>query len=154
MAPPIDPLKPLWHATAPPLASHPAIVRGIAELPSEVDTIVIGAGVTGFGTTGRANGEVIAGLHMDPDDLASGYGAERGERMVEFCGSGPDRLFDLIARHGIDCDAERGGWIQPTRSKRQLDSLERLAASWARRGAPVRMLDRKGTAARLGRSVY
>src|SRR6185369_13710181 len=106
-----------------------------------VDTIVIGAGVTGLstalhlaeqgaqvvvlerdepgaGTSGRPNGQVIAGLQDSPEALIAAYGSERGERMIEFSGAAPELVFALIARHAIACDAERNGWIQATRSER------------------------------------
>ena len=174
-----DPLSPLWFHTAPPLAKNAIVLAedGTEQDASLADTIVIGAGVTGLstalhlaergarvtvlernepgaGTSGRPNGQVIAGLHLSPDALIAGFGAERGERMMAFTGRGPDLLFDLIARHQIACDAERTGWIQATRSARQLKSLEKIVRSWANRGAPVSMLDRHETARLLGTRVY
>lgn len=175
----IDPLLPLWNRTAPPLVEH-AVIRAERDAllnSSLVDTIVIGAGVTGLstalhlansgaqvmvlerdepgaGTSGRPNGQVIAGLHESPDALIAAYGAEHGERLVEFTGKAPDLVFELIARHGIACDPERSGWVQATRSARQMKSLEKLAGSWATRGAPVRMLDRREIAGLLGTDAY
>lgn len=151
---------------------------GGVDFPSHrMDTIVVGAGVTGLstalhlaergaqvtlferdgpglGSSGRANGQVIAGLQVAPDAVVAAYGDELGERIVDFSGRAPDLLFDLVARHGIDCDAERSGWVQATRWKRGMKSLQALADAWARRGAPVRVLDREETAAVLGTRVY
>lgn len=170
-------LAPLWLRTAPPLAPHPRISRD-ATLPREApDAIVIGAGVTGLsaalhlaqhglrvavlerqepglGSTGRANGQIIAGLQVSPDAIRAAYGDERGERLVEFSGQAPALLFDLVARHRIDCDPQRAGWIQATRATRKLRDLERLAASWAERGAPVRLLGREETARLLGTRAF
>lgn len=172
-------LLPLWHRTAPALVEHASIRMGeapdLAARPA--DTIVIGAGVTGLstalhlaergaqvtvlereepghGTSGCANGQVIAGLQQEPDALIAAYGVEQGERLVDFSGNAPTFLFDLIARLRIACDAERAGWIQATRSTREMKALERLAGVWARRGAAVRMLDRKEIAILFGTSVY
>jgi len=170
-----DPLTPLWHATAPRFVEPVATRNNLSSLA--VDTLVIGAGVTGLstalhlaergarvavlerdgpglGSSGRANGQIIAGLQKDPDALIAAFGTEQGERMVEFAGRAPDLLFELIARHGIACDAERTGWVQATRSAREMKSLERLAASWARRDAPVRMLDRGEITRLLGTDAY
>jgi len=175
----IDSLLPLWQATAAPLPENAAIHGEHRALfdASPIDTIVIGAGVTGLstalhlaehgaqvivlekdqpgaGTSGRPNGQVIAGLHESPEALLAAYGADRGERMIQFSGKAPDLLFDLIARHGIACDAERAGWIQATRSRRQMKALAKLTRSWADRGAPVRLLDRDEVTRLLGTQAY
>ena len=170
-----DPLLPLWFATATPLR---VAAESLPELDlSHADCVVIGAGVTGlsaalhlaeggakvvllereepgFGTSGRANGQIIAGLQKSPDAVLAAHGREVGERMIEFGGAAPAFLFDLIERHGIHCDAERSGWVQATRSEQQLPELHKLAYSWAWRGAPVRMLDRAETASVLGTQAY
>src|SRR5687767_9413902 len=125
MSRPEPPLTPLWLQTA-----APWVAGTEAEADEDaIDTIVVGAGVTGLstalhlaergarvvvlerdgpglGSTGRSNGQVIAGLQKGPDALVAAYGPERGERLVEFCGKAPDLVFELIARHGIECDAE------------------------------------------------
>ena len=176
---PQDPLLPLWQATAKPLAKHAKLrVQSRGGWPDKpVDTIVIGAGVTGLstalhlaeqgakvtllerdtpggGSTGRANGQVIAGLQKTPDEIIAAYGAGRGERMVEFSGKAPDMVFALIKKYGIKCDAERSGWIQATRSAREMKKLEKLAASWESRGAPVQLLSKSETARLLGTDTY
>jgi glycine/D-amino acid oxidase-like deaminating enzyme len=171
-----DPLSPLWLQTAAPLAAD--VFAGEGPDPDTVhDTIVVGAGATGLstalhlaergarvtvlerdgpglGSTGRSNGQVIAGLQKGPETLVAAYGERVGERLVEFCGNAAGFLFDLVARHGIDCDAERAGWVQATRWTRGIKALEALAASWAQRGAPVRMLDRGEVARVLGTDAY
>jgi glycine/D-amino acid oxidase-like deaminating enzyme len=172
----VDSLSPLWLHTAAPLPAHVA-TDAAPDTDSVHDTIVIGAGVTGLstalhlvergarvvvlerdgpglGSTGRSNGQVIAGLQKPPASLLAAYGAAQGERLVEFSGNAPRFLFDLVARHGIDCDAERTGWIQAARSRRGVEAVEKTATSWAQRGAPVRMLDRDGIARLLGTRAY
>ncbi|HVF34167.1 MAG TPA: FAD-binding oxidoreductase [Candidatus Saccharimonadia bacterium] len=175
---PASALLPLWCHTASPLPKHRCIRADELVDPGwRADTIVIGAGVTGLstalhlaergarvavlernqpgeGTTGSANGQVIAGLQQGPDALVAAYGHERGERLVEFAGNAPALLFDLVARYGIACDVERAGWVQAARSSRGVKSLEKLAESWSRRGAPVRMLDRVSVMRLLGTAAY
>lgn len=144
---------------------------------ARLDAIVVGAGVTGLstalhlaerggrvavlersgpgqGTTGASNGQVIAGLQEPPDALLAAYGERQGERLIEFSGGAPERLFELVRRHAIDCDAERTGWIQATRSEREMKSLGEIADAWIRRGAPVRLVDAGETARLLGTGVY
>ena len=172
-------LTPLWHRTAPALSAHAAVRcdEVLERLFQPVDTIVVGAGVTGLssalhlaergarvavlersepgaGSSGRANGQIIAGFQKDPEDILAAFGVDLGERMVAFSGVAPQRLFDLVARHGIDCDAERSGWIQATRHEHQIELLESRVESWAARGAPVRMLDRDEVTRLLGTDAY
>lgn len=167
----IDPSLPksLWAATAcqapatPPLAGE-----------HEADVVVIGGGFTGlsaalhlaeegarvvlleaaepgWGASGRNGGQVICGLKLDPDELVAKYGAERGERLAAFAGGVADLVFDLVARHGIDCQAERSGWIQGVHATSKMYLAERRAEQWARRGArtevlsPQRMAELTGT---------
>jgi len=170
-------LQPLWYRTAPPLPDGAVIRSGHGFDSQVVDVAVVGAGVSGLSTavhlaergvsvtvleraepgaeaSGRANGQVIAGLHESPTALMAAHGHACGERMIAFSGGAPDRLFDLVARHGIACDAERTGWVQASRSARGLKALEEVASAWAARGAPVRMLNRAETAGILGTDVY
>lgn len=172
-------LQPLWHRTAPTLKGAPASNDDVGQALGDgvVDVVVVGAGVTGLstalhlaergarvvllerdtpgmGSTGRSNGQVIAGLQQPPRALLDAYGDAVGERLVAFAGAAPDLLFDLVHRCGIACDARRDGWIQATRHARELDALERVARAWADRGAPVRMLDRAETARLLGTRAY
>jgi glycine/D-amino acid oxidase-like deaminating enzyme len=172
-----DPLCSLWHATARPAAA----AAGDAAEPlaglAGIDVVVVGAGVTGLstalhlaergarvavlerdapgsGSTGRSNGQVIAGFQQSPAALLKAYGERLGERLVQFGGAAPDLLFGLVGRHGIQCDAERAGWVQATRWRRGVEAMHAVVAAWQQRGAPVRMLDRGETAALLGTGAY
>lgn len=163
----------LWSETAPTGPElHPF------EPGSSADVIVVGGGITGlsaalhiagqggqsvsvleaetpgWGTSGQAGGQVIAGLHAAPDDLVATFGDEMGERMLSFVGKAPDLVFQLIERYRIDCNPVRKGWIQTNRSTRGVRALQRHALMWAKRGAPVEMLDRAQTARLVGTQVY
>jgi glycine/D-amino acid oxidase-like deaminating enzyme len=174
-----DPLCSLWQATARPAPVALGAMDAVEPLAAldGVEVVVVGAGVTGLstalhlaergarvvvlerdatggGSTGRSNGQVIAGFQQAPAALLRAYGEDRGERLVQFGGAAPDLLFGLVARHAIECDAERAGWVQATRWRRGVDDLEKVVAAWRQRGAPVRMLDRGETAALLGTDAY
>jgi glycine/D-amino acid oxidase-like deaminating enzyme len=162
----------LWTATAADLPDCPPL-RGRAR----ADVAVVGAGYTGlsaaihlaergvgvvvleaahpgWGASGRNGGQVIPGLKEDPDTIEQLFGPEVGSRMVAFAGAAPDVVFDLIGRHGIDCDAERAGWIQPAHDDATRGTLERRVAQWAARGAPVELIDADATARLIGSPVY
>ena len=170
------PLAPLWDLTAPPLA--PGVMRDVASLRDEsFDAIVVGAGIFGLstalhlaaggarvavlerdapgaGTSGKPNGQVIAGFQRAPEEIVAAFGPELGERMIAFAGAAPDLVFDLVAKHRIECDARRTGWIQAARHASGMRELESIADSWRSRGAPTRVVDRAELARLLGTDLY
>ena len=119
-----------------------------------VDVAVLEGQSPGWGASGRNGGQVIPGLKEDPDDLERALGSERGQALVTFSGAAPDVVFDLIARHGIECGAVRAGWIQPAHTPDRRAALERRVEQWARRGAPVEMLHRDAAARLIGSDAW
>src|SRR5450755_3029416 len=126
------PLPPsLWASTARPAPATPSLdatrkadvtivgagYSGLAAAlhlaESGLSVVVLEAGEPGWGASGRNGGQVIPGLKYDPDQIVAMFGTEAGEHLVRVAGGAPDTLFDIVARHGIDCDARRCGWIQP-----------------------------------------
>ncbi|MCA3823158.1 MAG: FAD-binding oxidoreductase, partial [Burkholderia sp.] len=113
----------LWAATAAPAPDTPALDASVS-----CDVAIIGAGFTGlstalhlaergvnvrvidgaqpgWGASGRNGGQVIPGLKYDPDELVRRFGDTAGEQLAGIVGGAADTVFDLIARHAIDCDA-------------------------------------------------
>lgn len=119
------------------------------------DVVVLEAVDVGFGASGRNNGQVIPTLtRPDPDDLVARFGGEAGERFVALLRDSAEGLFRLIDRHGIDCEAEQTGWLQPAHSPGRIRISERRYAQWSRRGAPVELLDRDAVSRMLGTDAY
>lgn len=153
-----DFIRSLWHDTAPPVAPRAplegavaadvAIVGGgyaglstalhLAE--AGLQPVVVEAGRVGSGGSGLNGGQVNPGMKHDPDEIEAAHDAAFAERLVDFAGGLAQRTFDLIARHGIDCEARRGGFVQPAHSPATLDKLRSRADQWAKRGAPARFL--------------
>ncbi len=158
----------LWEATAAPAPDTPtlqgalraevAIVgAGFTGLSAALhlaeagrDVVVIDAQAPGWGASGRNGGQVIAGVKDDPDVLEQRHGTA----LVATVGSGPDLVFDLIARHAIDCSPVRSGWLQLAVSEATLRVASGRAAQWQARGAPVRALDAREAARLSGSGVY
>ncbi|TDX33293.1 NAD(P)/FAD-dependent oxidoreductase [Rhodovulum visakhapatnamense] len=154
----------LWAATARPGPDLSPLAES-----RRTDVLVIGGGFTGLSTalhlaeagvavtlleaetpghggSGRNGGQVIPGLKDDPDGLDALF----GPAATAFAGGTADILFDLVARHGIDCDASRDGWIQASLKDSHLPALERRMAQWQVRGAPVEWLDAQAIAEATG----
>lgn len=158
----------LWASTAPPApATHPlegelradvAIIGGgytglacaLAVAQGGAKAVVLEAGVIGYGASGRNNGQVIPTLsRLDPDDVpgripeAAG-GKAKGEELVQLVADSAKFTFDLIRKHAIDCEAVQNGWVQPIHSPGRMKLAEKRVKAWARRGAPVELLDATG----------
>jgi len=121
---------------------------------SGTSVVVLDTGEPGWGGSGRNGGQVIPGLKWDPDELVAMFGSEAGEHLVRVAGGAPDVLFDLVARHRIDCEAKRCGWIQPAFADADRSLAARRVEQWQRRGAPVSLLDRDAACKLVGSPIY
>ncbi len=158
----------LWEATAPAAPDLPT-VRG--ELRADIavvgagftglsaalhlaesgrDVVAIDAEAPGWGASGRNGGQVIAGVKYDPDVLER----MNGQALVAIVGAGPDLVFDLIAKHAIDCAPVRNGWLQLAVSEATMRVASARATQWQARGAPVRVLDAREAARLSGSGAY
>jgi glycine/D-amino acid oxidase-like deaminating enzyme len=118
------------------------------------DVVLVEAAEPGWGAAGRNGGQLIPGLKLDPDDLERRFGAERGRRLSGFAGAAPDLVFELVAKHQIDCGARREGWVHAIHGRAALPQVEDRVRQWQARGAALEMLDRDQVAALLGTDAY
>ncbi len=159
----------LWAATAidPPAYARPdrdrscdiAIIGGgytglstALHLARAGRSVIVAEAVEpGWGASGRNGGQVIAGLKANPRDLVDAFGPDLGMRIARRMGASADLVFELIARHGIACEAKRSGWIQAAHGPAPLrDLIEPRCRQWAELGAGTTMLDQQQVAAALG----
>lgn len=164
--------KSLWAATATPAVTYPPLRGDLT-----ADCAVVGGGFTGlstalhlaqrgvrvvlleanepgWGASGRNGGQVIPGLKHDPSEMRARLGEERGRRLTKTVGATADLVFELIERHGIDCEANRAGWIQGAPGPKGLAEVRNRAEEWAAEGADVAVLDADEVRARLGGGSY
>ena len=170
--------KSLWAATTARPAPYPLLQGRV-----DADVCVIGGGFMGlssalalagrglrvalleaaemgWGASGRNNGLVAPGLKRDPWQVRRLLGEEPGKRLLNFSAGAPGAVFELVDRHGIDCDANRGGWIQAAHSRRAVRLLERRVLVVAGLGAGRVLLcrgvgsEQLPTAARRGRAAW
>lgn len=116
--------------------------------------VVLEGKEVGFGGSGRNVGLVNAGLWVLPDEVPRVLGPLYGDRLLAALGEGPRIVFDLVARHGMACEATPAGTLHCAVGKAGYGQLEQRAEQWQRRGAPVQLLDARATAARTGSTAY
>ncbi len=167
-----DPAGSLWEHGAPPDPAAPALAgehradvcvvgAGFTGLAAALrlaeagrSVIVLDSGGPGFGASGRNGGQVLPGFKWNPDELVQRYGSERGERIAAFAGSAPDLVYGLIGKHDIACGLRRCGWLNAAVDDAAFAMQSSRAEQWARRGAPVRPVERDEAATLLGTARY
>ena len=149
-----------------PLEGHPRVAVAIVGAgftglstalhlaSSGIDVAVLEANEIGWGASGRAFGQVVPYLKPGDEAIIRHYGTERGERIIDAVGAGPDLVFELIARHRIECWAIRSGLIFAAHSPDGRRDLERRTAFWQRRNEPMEMLEGARCAEMIGSSLY
>jgi len=162
----------LWGKTAPKLptletlredttADIAVIGAGFCGLSSALHLSEAGVNVTvmdahepGWGASGRNGGQVIPGLKIQPDEIESRYGEERGKTIVDTVSAAPKLVFDLIEKHGIDCDLRKTGWIQLAKGPNGAETTDTHVEQWSKRSVELETLDRSDIAKRVGTEAY
>jgi glycine/D-amino acid oxidase-like deaminating enzyme len=104
-----------------------------------VKVLVLEAETPGWGASGRNGGQVNPGLKHDPDLVESDFGCDLGGRMNALAGAAPALVFELVRRHGIDCDARQNGTLRAAVGGRHAALVRATAEQWQRRRAPVEL---------------
>jgi glycine/D-amino acid oxidase-like deaminating enzyme len=162
----------LWERSAPPApptgslsdqlvadvvvigAGYTGLSAALHVAETKASVVVLEAAEVGFGCSGRNVGLVNAGLWMMPDALVDELGRVYGVRLLELLGEAPSLVFGLIEKHAISCEVARNGTLHCAVGARGLAELEERARQWQARGAPVRLLDQRQTAQKVGTEAY
>ena len=131
-------------------AGYAGITAALALANGAARVAVLEAGALGVGGSGLNGGQVIPGLKNSPSELMAMLGPERGEAVIRFTMGCADVVFDLVQRHGIDCDAQRRGWIQAAVSPAAWPVMQRRAAESNQWGGDAMVLDAQQTQALIG----
>lgn len=112
---------------------------------SGIDCVVLEARTIGFGGSGRNVGLVNAGMWVQPDDVVETLGPDVGNRLLTDLGDGPNLVYNLIEKHGIDCEAVHNGTLHLAVGEEGVKEVRTRAEQWQRRGAPVEALSAADT---------
>lgn len=161
----------LWVETAHPPPETPPL-----EGDATVDVAIVGAGYCGlstalhlaetgahatvleahepgWGASGRNAGHCTPDwTYFAPDEIVARFGPDYGERLNNFQAGAAGFVFDLIHRHGIECDARQSGTISVVRkgNEKALAVCRAKAEQWQKRGKKVDLLDANAVAEHVG----
>ncbi|WP_105254494.1 NAD(P)/FAD-dependent oxidoreductase [Pseudoalteromonas sp. T1lg75] len=162
----------LWWASAPRLR-----LDTVAPVGHSTDVVVIGGGFSGLacalrlaeqgtqvslfeaeqighGGSGRNVGLVNALLWLEPNEVLARLGPRKGGKLNAFLAQGPDRVFELIERHRIECEPTRTGTLHCAHRPGSLVELARRQRQYAELGVEARLLDADELEAKTGSSRY
>lgn len=162
----------LWQETSPADFQCPPL-----EADQSCDVVIVGGGFTGlsaalhlrelgksvvvleardigWGASGRNGGQVNPAGKLLPSEIIAHYGESRGRRIVELLDGACDMVFDLIARHKIECAPRRTPFFRAGQGARGLHEVEDWVREWGDFGAPVSFKNKAETHELLGSSFF
>ena len=118
------------------------------------DVVLLEQNEPGWGASGRNGGQVNPGLKHNPDVVEKDFGADLGGRMIRMSWDAPNVVFNLIARHQIQCEASQTGTMRAAFQRNNVADINSAYEQGARRGMPVELLDREAMRAKTGTDRY
>ncbi len=105
----------------------------------------------GWGASGRNAGHVVP--YRDLDQAVAKL-PDRGEAFLSLLRESGGIVYELARKHGIECDAVQGGYLQVAHREQLLPLAEEKAAKWTKRGFPLRFVDRSEVAKLTGSEAF
>ncbi len=118
------------------------------------DVVVLERNEPGWGASGRNGGQVNPGLKWDPDTVEADFGPELGRRMVAMAWDAPNVVFDIVARHQIECEASQAGTLRAAFQGNNVAEIRAAFEQGARRDMPVEFLDGPAMRTAMGTDRY
>ncbi|MFN3473742.1 MAG: FAD-binding oxidoreductase [Blastomonas sp.] len=107
-----------------------------------VDVLLVEAQQFGDGATGQSGGIVAPDyIRHTPETILPVLGEDAGERLTAMIGGSGQHVFDLIHRHGIECDARQDGFCTPAHTETLAERQRGYAQQWRARGHKVSFID-------------
>lgn len=108
----------------------------------------------GHGGSGRNVGLVNAGLWLPPETILKQMGDAAGQRLIDALATGPDRVFELIEREAISCEATRTGTLHLAHAPSGVNDLKERHRQGNAAGAGLKLLDAQETRKRTGSDAF
>lgn len=115
---------------------------------------VLEAETVGYGGPGRNVGLVNAGLWLPPDTIVARLGQDVGRRLIQILADAPHRVFSLVEREAIDCEATRKGTLHLAQSPAEVRDLHKRYHQGKLYAPPLKLLNRTETAHRTGTTAH
>lgn len=116
--------------------------------------VLLEAETFGHGGSGRNVGLVNAGLWLPPDQVTGLMGEAAGRRLMDRLAAGPAKVWEIIAREGIDCEATPNGTLHLAHSVQGVGNLEDRFRQGRALDWPLQLLDADETARRTGSTAF
>jgi glycine/D-amino acid oxidase-like deaminating enzyme len=162
----------LWRASSAVNLSAAPLAQG-----GSFDLVVIGGGFTGnaaaleaarrgakvallesetfgHGGSGRNVGLVNAGLWLPPAEVVGLMGESAGRSLMATLAKGPETVWQIVAREGIDCEATPNGTLHLAHSPAGFANLAERHRQGRALGWPLDLLDKAETARRTGSDAF
>lgn len=116
--------------------------------------VVLEAKTIGHGGSGRNVGLVNAGLWLPPETIREQMGDAAGQRLIDALSTGPDRVFELIEREAISCEATRNGTLHLAHAPSAMNELKDRHRQGNASGAALTLLDAQEARRRTGSNAF
>lgn len=119
-----------------------------------IRTVVLDAHHPGWGGSGRAWGQIVAFAKFMPAKVEQDFGPQIGGRINDAAALGPDLVFDLIRRHGMQCSESRPGNLISAHTPAKETELKATIRNLQNRGLPVELLEGSDAQRMIGSKRY
>ncbi len=163
----------VWSATAAPAPALPVLAGdldtdvlviggGVAGLTAAlhlaeagVNTVLLEAGQVGDGATGWSGGLIAPDyIRHTPETIGRVVGRAKAEKLTRMVGRSGRGVFELVARHAIDCEAKQDGFYAPAHNATLAETQRRVANQWASRGFEVGFVEGERIGQAFGAERY